>query len=449
MTAVKLSLTPLRSGILSTHNSVIPVLVRVQAPMQPGEMPRRQPLNLSLVLDRSGSMGGAPMHEARRCADFIINNLLPTDRASVVVYDNEVDVLVPNQPVSDRSVFHAAIAGVYARGATALYDGWRLGADQTLFGHQDATRSSVMLISDGQANQGMTGTASIAARCAQVFEAGVTTSTYGLGHHFNEELMVEMGRAGGGNAYYGESAEDLMDPVREELELLNATCATGLRLNLETPDGVGLKVLNNYTPAGESSWRLPDLAHGGEAWALVELSVSGDLEAPLGGREIEILRATLDLEYREDGAATVGPEVLRLPFLPAGAFAALAEDELVRRRQQEVRAAELQDAARTAARRQDWQQVDALLAQAKDESRDNPWLAGVLESLGRYARKRQTEQFSKEAMFSAGKLRSRLADVDEMQHAFLASAESVKPAFIRRKLEQGKRMEGRRDADDV
>jgi hypothetical protein len=53
----------------------------------------------------------------------------------------------------------------------------------------------------------------------------VTTSTYGLGRGFNEELMVAMARAGHGNSYYGQTAEDLMDPFREELELLNALCA--------------------------------------------------------------------------------------------------------------------------------------------------------------------------------------------------------------------------------
>jgi Ca-activated chloride channel family protein len=89
----------------------------------------------------------------------------------------------------------------------------------------------VILLSDGQANEGLTDAAAIAAQCAEWAARGVTTSTYGLGNSFNEELMVAMARAGGGNHYYGDTAEDLMDPFQQELELLGNLCLRDLRLS--------------------------------------------------------------------------------------------------------------------------------------------------------------------------------------------------------------------------
>ena len=84
--------------------------------------------------------------------------------------------------------------------------------------------------------------------------------------------MMSMARAGGGNSYYGETAEDLMDPFREELDLMNALCARNLHLTLKTPKGVSATVLNGYEQIKKNCWQLPDLAFAGEAWALIELT---------------------------------------------------------------------------------------------------------------------------------------------------------------------------------
>ena len=86
----------------------------------------------------------------------------------------------------------------------------------------------VLLLSDGNANVGLTSTEQIKQQCAQLADLDVTTSTYGLGHEFNEELMIEMANSGLGQGYYGETADDLSDPFKEEFELLLNTIATNL-----------------------------------------------------------------------------------------------------------------------------------------------------------------------------------------------------------------------------
>jgi len=93
--------TPRRPALLAEHDNTLEVLVRLQAPDAPAELPQRNPLHLALVIDRSGSMSGRPLAEARRCAEFVLDGLLPTDRLSLVVYDDDVDTLVPAVPVGD------------------------------------------------------------------------------------------------------------------------------------------------------------------------------------------------------------------------------------------------------------------------------------------------------------------------------------------------------------
>jgi Ca-activated chloride channel family protein len=142
----------------------------------------------------------------------VVGKLRPTDAVSLVQFDNRVQRLWPAVPLGDGAPLRAAIAGIHSGGNTHLHGGWREGAD-TLADVAGTGLKRVILLSDGQANEGLTDAAAIAAQCAEWAARGVTTSTYGLGNSFNEELMVAMARAGGGNHYYGDTAEDLITTV--------------------------------------------------------------------------------------------------------------------------------------------------------------------------------------------------------------------------------------------
>ena len=116
MTDIHLTLIPLRSGLLAGHDSTATVLIRVRAPVASRlENRTRRPLNLALVIDRSGSMSGRPLAEARRCAEFVVNALAPTDQASIVTYSDRVDVLAPSQSVGDRRRLLGAIRSITRR----------------------------------------------------------------------------------------------------------------------------------------------------------------------------------------------------------------------------------------------------------------------------------------------------------------------------------------------
>ena len=269
--------------------------------------------------------------------------------------------------VSDREALRRAIRSIQSRGMTNLHGGWLRGAETLAPLAEGNAVSRVILLSDGCANEGLTDTSAIASQCRELAAAGVTTSTYGLGRNFNEELMVEMARAGQGNHYYGQTAEDLMDPFREELALLNALCAKRLALTVKPADGLRMAVLNDYEKTDEFTWRLPDLAYGAEAWTVVRLHLTKDQVASLGnGAGTSLLTASVRYDDLIGEPRAIQPQSLALSAVPATAFGAITEDPLVKRRVEELEAATIQGEARDAALRHDWGTVDRLLKKVRD-----------------------------------------------------------------------------------
>ena len=434
MSTPTLLLTPRRAAVLADFDNTFDVLVRVQAPDVPADaITRRSPLHVALVIDRSGSMSGRPLAEARRCADFVVNGLSPADCASLTVYDNDVRTLVPLTSAAEKTRLADAISHIHSGGNTDLHGGWFAGAESLAPYTSADVVSRVILLSDGCANHGLTDPAAIWAQCTELAAAGVSTSTYGLGRAFNEELMIGMARAGGGNSYYGATAEDLMDPFREELALLNALCARHLVLELEAPRGVRVELLNGYPGSQQDGWRLPDLAFSGEAWALVRLTLPSALAR--SGAIVDLLTVRV---RHADQAGVIQPSLearLQAPAVATGAFGAIAEEELVARRADELAAASLSEAAREAARNGDWKSVDVTIEKVRILAAANPWLAGTCRSLEELAAGRDRMAFSKEAAFTTGRMRTRLACVSE---SLEVDDQTEGPAYLRRKFTQGK-----------
>ena len=190
-----LLLTPLR-GAVPAEGGTLELLIRVQAPAAPA-LQQRAPLRLSLVVDRSGSMDGQPLTEALRCVNHIAERLLPTDQLAVVLYDHQIQIPFPLHPANQAAAVAQTLARIDSGGSTDLFGGWQAGARQ-LEAADPVAISRVLLLSDGQANHGLTDVSQIADHCAQWLTQGVSTSTVGLGQGFNEELMIAMARAGAG-----------------------------------------------------------------------------------------------------------------------------------------------------------------------------------------------------------------------------------------------------------
>ena len=253
-----LGISARKPGLRAGRREVVEVLVRIQAPdPDPAQGRTRPPLNLALVLDRSGSMDGRPLEEAKRCAIEVVDGLLPTDRVAIVAYDDQPIVLVANRGVGERGDIRRALSLLRSGGSTNLFAGWQEGVQQLQPFRDTDALSRVLLLSDGQANRGLVESAAIAEHAAAAAAGGIATSTYGLGHSFNELLMTAMARAGHGSAWYGETAADLRQPFRDELALLQSTWATDVTLAVLPADGAQATLRNDY-PCADVRFQNPN-----------------------------------------------------------------------------------------------------------------------------------------------------------------------------------------------
>ena len=233
MNMPRIELIPGRPAVCSDASVVLDVLVRITPPQPEVHFPR-PPLNLALVLDRSGSMaGGKKMPFAREAAAFAVKQLLPTDRVSVTIFDDVVETIVPGGPAADKPALVRRIEQIQPRGSTDLHGGWAEGGRQAEAGLVAGGVNRVLLLSDGLANVGVTDPNTIAAEARGLAARGVGTTTLGVGDDYNEDLMEAMARAGDGNYYYIESPVQLVDIFQTELQGLMATLGQKVSLGLE------------------------------------------------------------------------------------------------------------------------------------------------------------------------------------------------------------------------
>lgn len=226
-----------------------------------------------------------------------------------------------------------------------------------------------------------------------------------------------------------------MEPFQQELELLGNLCLRDLRLAVTVPDGFSLEVVNQL-PRTDTGWHLPDLAWGAEAWAVLRVKVPAGALPGLG-QQCPVLRVAVTGQSLEGQPVSLERTGLSLPVMAPAAFNEAVHDKLVERRLVELAAAEAMMDMRNAAGAGDWARVDALLESSSRAFAGNEWVAAVLEAMRSIAVGREREHAMKEMMYSSRKLRSRLAAKDEVA-ALSLQEEGLVPAYLRRKVEQGK-----------
>lgn len=260
------------------------------------ESPRRD-LNLSLVIDRSGSMAGGPLFHALRAAESVVDQLESNDILSVVVYDDAVDTVVPPQPVTNKSALKNAIRQVYAGGITNLSGGWLKGCEYVKQQFDPQKINRVLLLTDGHANMGIQDPKVLTATAGQKAEEGIITTTLGFAQGFNEDLLIGMARAASGNFYFIQSIDEATEVFSIELDSLRAVVGQNLKLTLELADGVKLvDILSlakvNQNAAGQSVITLGELYEGEDKLLGLSLEVSA---SPVGELPLMKLHYSADV----------------------------------------------------------------------------------------------------------------------------------------------------------
>ncbi|MBF0259395.1 MAG: VWA domain-containing protein [Desulfamplus sp.] len=199
---------------------------------------KRPPVNLSVVLDRSGSMSGSKLERAKAAAIEALKRLGKNDIFSLVVYDHNVETTVPAQSAQYTEGIMAQISQIQPGGNTALFGGVSQGASEIRKNLASRYVHRMILLSDGIANVGPSTPDDLGRLGAALLKEGISVSTVGVGTDYNEDLMAKLSHNSDGNIYFVESSVDLPRIFTAELGDVLSVVARKIIITIEMLDGV-------------------------------------------------------------------------------------------------------------------------------------------------------------------------------------------------------------------
>lgn len=222
----------------SQNNSQRQLSLAISALQEEGG--RTLPLNLCLVLDHSGSMGGRPLDTVKQAAIDLIKDLGPEDRVSVVAFDHRAKVIVPNQGVEDLNTIIRQIEALTAAGGTSIDEGLKLGIKESANGKQDRV-SQIFLLTDGENEHGDN------ERCLKLAqlssEYNITLNTLGFGSHWNQDVLEKISDSAAGTLSYIEHPEQALTEFSRLFTRAQSIGLTNAHLLLELESGARLAEL--------------------------------------------------------------------------------------------------------------------------------------------------------------------------------------------------------------
>ena len=206
----------------------------------------RAPIDVVAVIDRSGSMDGQPLESVIAATNMLVRLLGPNDRIAVVTFDDRVDLVMPLAH-HDPTAAADLLSQVHARGSTNLSGGWLKGFEILAAHGRPEAMKRVIVLTDGEANAGITSRDELATLTLGARAQQVTTTMVGFGERFDEQLLSTMADAGGGNDYWCAGPDQAPQVFADEFTGLASVVAQNVSVEIRPTDATdGLLVLNEY-----------------------------------------------------------------------------------------------------------------------------------------------------------------------------------------------------------
>ena len=255
--------------------------------------------DLVIVLDRSGSMQGQKIRDAKQAIMELIANMGPQDRLALVSYSDGVTthtgLVSPTE--SNLDMFRSLVDGIYANGSTNLSGGLQAGIDLLRAARSNDNQQKIILISDGLANRGITDPNALGEIAASAVRNEFSLSTVGVGLEFNEQLMTLLADRGTGTYYFLENPIAFAKVFQKELAQTRQVAASGLEVIVPLPNGVTLIDAGGYPVEirnNQAVFYPGDLLSGQTRKLFLTFRIPTDQE-----REFEL--AGIQLNYKTEG----------------------------------------------------------------------------------------------------------------------------------------------------
>ena len=237
----------------------------------------RAPVNLSIALDRSGSMTEAKLAKVKEAAVAAVRKLSAEDIFSLVVYAQNVDTIVPAQHVTNVDDIVARINAIGpTKGNTSLFGGISIAAHEIRANPDRKYVRRIILMSDGKANAGPSGVDDMGRLAHALKKENISVTTIGVGNDYNEDLMTILASKSNGNTYYVQTTDDLPRIFTAELGDMLSVVAKNVNLSINCPAGVvptGILNWDGKIQGQQITLGLNQLYGGQEKYALVEVMI--------------------------------------------------------------------------------------------------------------------------------------------------------------------------------
>jgi Ca-activated chloride channel family protein len=295
----------------------------------------QMPLNLSLVLDKSGSMQGKKIQNLRQAAKLVMERLGPQDTISIVAFSDRKYLIAESQPVTNKEELKKKIDRIRDGGGTAISGGMGQGLAELDKGLGPDRVSRMLLLTDGQ-------TFGDEKQCLKLGkkagDGGIVVNALGLGDDWNEDLLDEIAEASGGVADFIDSPDKIVAFFEQAVKSMQDTVVQNAQMVLRLANGVTprqvwqvLPMISNlgYRPLSDRDVQvtLGELEKGQPRSLLVELLITprpagsyrvaqAEVSYDVPGLKLinEKVKADILLDFTADTAKTkrYEPEVMNI-----------------------------------------------------------------------------------------------------------------------------------------
>ena len=207
-------------------------------------------VNVSLVIDNSGSMGGGKLEKVKTALKVFVKGLKPEDIISIIKFDDTANLVLKSSKIKEvAGNLDAIIESIYPAGSTNIHSGMMMGYSEAQKHNTRDYNSKVILLTDGMTNSGITDPETILRQSKEFNDKGIDISTIGVGQQLDFDLLRRIAAYGRGSNYFiGDAEKDIQKTFKDELESLLYNIGKKPKLTINLPEGMKINTFYGYQP---------------------------------------------------------------------------------------------------------------------------------------------------------------------------------------------------------